>query len=695
MKKILPLIYLCFLASVCLALPQRLWSQGVVRLEVTAFGKPAERAVLRWGEGSARSTVPADPSGRFVITLPEAGSYPLSISMEGCRTYEAVMEAALPLTQPLNYSLALLPRITGLSDKDPRGAEERLEVIGGAVKATDLPMPVNEAGTSLSGLRKLVEDRLEQFRAKERHFRTAADKSFAEGSTASARESYRLASTSWPESLRSAYSDEAYYTRMIAECDASMQRNQKLNADFDLAVRTADQFFKEGDFSSAEKVYRQALTFKPNAPHPTRQLEAIAQALQAAEANRMMVDVLLASAEKWEKEGNLGQAIADLEQAGLFMPGDATLEKRIEALKVRSQARDKEYTGLIASADRLRDGRNYEEALAAYRSARKLKPQEAYPMEQIRHITDIFQGDGGTAEYDGHVQQADRHFEAGRWREAEAAYGRALTAKPGDEYALRRRDEASRLYREEARSRERFEKLIAEGDEDMALGNATDAVTSYTLALQVIPGDKQATDKLSIAEELLRAQQGRSERLSALIRDARLALGKKDAAGARTLINEARVLAPEDKEVGRLLADLGALESTQAREEAQFRQLLDKASQAANERRYAEAIGHYRAALGMRPGDAGIPGKIAAIEDLVARQDIQTRRAGLMVEAARLAAMGSLDEAIAAYREAQALEDGEDVRSGLESAMKAQSEADAKAKAYASAMARGNAAMDE
>ncbi|MBE0640983.1 MAG: hypothetical protein IH599_03040, partial [Bacteroidales bacterium] len=584
------------LAALLLILPAEPQAQASLELKVMAYGKPASRAFVSYGKENDRITGQTDPQGSFALNLPTAGDYVLQLSMDGCRHYHALIRVVDGDQGTVKQTLELLPEIIGLTDQQPLGPEEMLEIKDSRIIVSEME---TKADPGLNALRRLVEERLNQYLTKEKHFKAAADKAYAEGSMAKAMESYKLASASWPEKLRPMYTDQIYYSQMIEECQAILDRDKDLNANYDLAIRTADQFYKDGDLVNAEKVYRQALGFRPNAAHPAKQLEVIAQEKQVAEANRMLFDMMVASAMQWERQGKYAEAIVDYEQALTLIPSETTLHSKIAELKVKADKVDQDYRALIATADRLRDGRNYEEALSTYREARKLKADEAYPMEQIREISALFQGGGSGAEYDGHIARADRFFEAARWKDAEDAYGKALTARPGDEYARQRRDEASRSYREEAKVRERFEQLIAEGDEDLDLGNAADAVTSYKLALGVIPGDKQASDKLSIAEEMLQTQQNRSARLTTLLKETRTALAEKDAVAARKLANEARVLAPEDKEVKKLLADVATLEGLMAEEGKRFDQLMVAARQSEQGKRYEEALTQYRSALPM------------------------------------------------------------------------------------------------
>lgn len=672
-------------------LPYSFAGPTALKISVLAFGKPAAGTFVSYGKASDRATGQTDTKGIFTLEFPEAGEYHLQLSLDNCRHYYGLVRTE-EKGGLVTHTLELLPVIEGLTDKQPLAPEELLEVVGQVVRPSEL-----ETGSEpgFYALRRLTEERMEQFRTKEKHFRGAADKGYAEGSVAKALESYKLAAASWPEKLRDKYTDQEYYARMITECQVALERDKEFSVNYDLAIRTADQFYKDGDLANAEKVYRQALGFKPNAPHPTKQLEVIAQEKQVAEANRMLFDMMVASAEQWERQGKYTQAIADYEQALNLMPKETSLNPKIEELRKKAGKLDQDYRGLIATADRLRDGRNYEEALTAYREARKLKPDEAYPMEQIRDISGLLQGGGSDAEYVSQVARADRAFEAGRWKEAEESYTRALAAKPGDEYARQRRDEASRSYKEEVKVRERFEQLIAEGDEDLDLGNAADAVTSYKLALEVIPGDKQATDKLSIAEGMLKDQQNRSARLTGLLQDARTALAEKDAAKARGFAEEARVMAPEDREVKKILSDVASLEGMILEETKRFEQLMAQGRQSEQGKQFTEALNHYRSAQALRPADKELSSKISSLETLIQRQEQVRERERLIGQGESFMQNKSPEEAIRVLLEAQKIEDGEDVRNKLTAAYSMQSDQADKEQRFNELMSRAKAAVQE
>lgn len=605
-------------------------SQHRIAINVSHFSRPADKAAVVFGTEGNQASFSANEEGSILIPFPAPGIYTVKVSKGGFRSsfLELEMDAAQTLPHQLSLDVELLPRLEGISKTDPTEAEIFLLWQQG----NWIPNPAKanaDAAANYKRVKDIVGQRLKQFETKESHFREAGNKSFTEGNLQEALSSFRKAKESYPENLHPFFLDKAFYDKMIAECEQGLSSVKAVEENYQLAIKTADKFYADGDLQNAEKVYQQALTFKPNAAYPLEQIEKVRNEKKNQEANRMLFDIFIQSAEKWVRQKKYPEAIADYEQARTLIPSETFLGTKIEELKKLDDQRNQEYNNLIAIADRLKAGRNYEEALATYRRAKSVKAEEEYPSQQIAEITSYFKGQSsGSGEYDVMIAKADKHFEAGMWKEAQQAYSNALAAKSGDEYARQRRDESARLLKESIKKDADFAAAIRDGDDNMDLGNPSEAIKHYQFALGIKPANVIAQEKLSNAAAMLAAQQQRSAQLQELISATRQALQEEKPEPARTSVNEARSLAPNDKEVSKLVAEVDALEKKLQEKEAAYAAAISRGRQAETADKPADALKAYQTALEIKPAETMLVNKISALQNLIAERgkDLKIRQ---------------------------------------------------------------------
>lgn len=634
-------------------------AQTVLEIKVRINNKAADKAVVMFGSAGSLSSYNSGNEGKVEIPVAEEGVFHIKVRKASFRTswYELDLSGSSDLPPKLQIETELIPRLEGISQDDPVAPEIFLEYAGGQITENSTDPEHKNATEQLSGIKSLAGQRLDQYKAKEKHFRQAAQKSFGEGSIIDAREAYTRASQAYPEPLRKYYTDQAYYTDALAKCEDILSEKKEENENYELAISTADDFFRRGDLDNAEKVYKQALQFRPNASYPKEQITKVREKRKSYEANRMLYNILIESAEKWERQEKYEKAASDYEQALALIPTETHIQDKIATLKEKAEERDREYENLIIIADRLKNGRNYEEALATYRRAKSLKPEEGYPATQISEITSIFQGrNNADAEYDLLISKADKHFEKAEWKLAADGYERALQAKSGDEYAKQRRTESLRLAREAKENREEFNDLLARGDEEMDVGDAEAAIESYQLALNIFPGDPTATDKLAQAEALFAMQKKRSAQLKELISSTRSALENRNGPAARTAVDEAIQIAPQDREVLRLAEDVSQLEGEIRANEKAYAGAISRAEQAELSGRLTSALGYYREALELRPDDERSTRKIAEMESLIAKQTKDEQVQQLMGQGNQELENGNPQKALDYYEQALAVD---------------------------------------
>jgi hypothetical protein len=90
---------------------------------------------------------------------------------------------------------------------------------------------------------------------------------------------------------------------------------------------------------------------------------------------------------------------------------------------------------------------------------------------------------------------------------------------------------------------------------------------------------------------------------------------------ARNAVNEARKLAPEDREVKRLISAVDVLEQTVQEREAAYTAAISRGRQAETANRSADALKAYQSAYEIKPEEAMLINKIAELQKIIAEQE--------------------------------------------------------------------------
>jgi hypothetical protein len=439
------------------------------------------------------------------------------------------------------------------------------------------------------------------------------------------------------------------------------RKAKELQEKYDAANAAGDAALKAEEWATATAKYSEASTLKPAERYPKDQLALVAQRKAEAEERirqqeqRAKYDAAIAAADAGFDKEDYTAAKAKYAEAGNLLPTerypkdrmaecDARLTEKAEreAEEKLARERDAKYNELIGRADKAYTAEKLAAALADYKDASALKPDEAHPRDRIIDI--------------------------------ESRLDSAAKAKAEEE----------RLAREKADRDKRYADLIATADRDFTAKKYEQARTGYADALGVKPDEQKPKDRLAEIERIL----------------ADLAQKDSDArdAAARAAADRAAKEAAD-----KLAAELAAAEKARLDEEArrkkaeedellrQYRDAVAAGDLAFSQDNFDRARGKFTEALGLRPQEDYPKDRLAAIDAEISKRE---RNRG---EADRLAEQRRLEEEERRRKEAdeaaraRALADEE--RARLEAERKAREEQEAEARRLADE--RDRAARDE
>jgi tetratricopeptide (TPR) repeat protein len=400
---------------------------------------------------------------------------------------------------------------------------------------------------------------------------------------------------------------------LIAEAE-NAAREKEINEAYLKELKQADALFQQKNYAAAIPIYEKAGEIKPSESYPADQIQKSKDFMAQAEVKARQDEIdrnynkEIASADALFKQKDWSAAILGYQKASEIKPSEtypsAQIDKINESIKSEEQREiDNAYYQEITTADALMKQKKWTEAIASYSDAQKIKPEESYPADQINKINDAIKSQEQQEldqAYNEEIASADQFYKDKNWNEAIAAYTRAETIKPDENYpseqiakAEQRRKDERAAVEEAGRIEKEFVAAVLAGDQAMESLNYAEAVNEYQKALGLKKDEPDVRSKLDNAEFQLK---------------------KAKEAEAKELQEQER-LAKIDQE---------------------YNEVISRADQAFLQKNYAEAKSNYKLALNFKAEDAYATHKLDEIDTIEAEKkaELEAQRA----EEARLEA---------------------------------------------------------
>ncbi|HET6557937.1 MAG TPA: hypothetical protein VFG54_11525 [Prolixibacteraceae bacterium] len=288
----------------------------------------------------------------------------------------------------------------------------------------------------------------------------------------------------------------------------------------------------------------------------------------------------------------------------------------LQAERERLKKLDEQYAALMADAEKIFMGKEYEKAKGRYQEALALKPQETLPKDQIEKINTLLNELRNAQEtnrlYAESMKTAEEAFRQNKLMEARDAYQKAHDVKPAEPVPTQKiaelnammaqleetarlaaQEEANRLAKEKA-DREQYEKAIAQGDKAFGEKQYPVARTHYSDALNVYASEQYPKDQITKIDALI-AQMEEAAKIAAQEEANRLAKEKAD--------------------------------------REQYEKAITQGDKAFGEKQYPEARTHYSDALSVYATENYPKDQITKIDALIAQQEEEAKKAALLAQA--------------------------------------------------------------
>ncbi|MBP6977203.1 MAG: hypothetical protein KBB71_02675 [Lentimicrobiaceae bacterium] len=435
--------------------------------------------------------------------------------------------------------------------------------------------------------------------------------------------------------------------------------------EFNTAVKKGDQYYSEGKYDRALYEFETARKLKPGDKYPQERIKVINEILDDQKTKNILFEVAVTSAEKWYKAGDYRKAKAEFDNALRIDPTAQYPKDRLAQInKIWSDPEvDARYAAAILHADDLFAQKRYLEAKAEYIVASDLKPYEQYPLDRIIAINEILaklqlQQD----QYNAIIAKADGHFDKKEYTPARSTYQDASNIKPDEVYPKDRIREIDAILDKLKSEREAYDRIIAMADEYYMNRDFEKARIEYEKAIAMKPAESYAKNMIARIDPQIAEMQRVQSEYDLTMTNANTLLQKNDYQGARELYQKAGKLKPgealpTDKiaEIDRILDEL----AVQNEREKQFGGVIKTADSLFSLNNLEASRSFFVKALGIFPDRSYPKEKIAEIESLLASQKTKEEYLSVIAEADKLFLAKQYEGALASYEKAKEIKPGE------------------------------------
>lgn len=363
-------------------------------------------------------------------------------------------------------------------------------------------------------------------------------------------------------------------------------------------------------------------------------------------------DDAIREADQLSKQKNYQEAISSYRTALEVFPGEEHPRKRIaelETLMAREQRNDQAYDVAVAEADALFDQQRYTEAIAKYRRASEMKPQETYPKQKITTAEEAYSRKQAEikeqrAKDDAYNQALVRAGTAYTQRDYETAkeyYQKAAAVKPSEALPETRLAEIQGILEkkavEEAKIKEindAYNNTVAEAEALMKNKEYDAAKEKYAMALTIKPAEAYPKTKMTEIDRAVEVEARAAENAKkaalekeyqSILDEADRLFQAKDYEGAKAAYNKALTVKPSESLPRQRI---NAIENTVVAEQAarlkaledEYQKVIGAANTAISQKKYDQAKELLNKALEYKPDDPHALSKLEEVNFLIAAQ---------------------------------------------------------------------------
>ena len=224
-----------------------------------------------------------------------------------------------------------------------------------------------------------------------------------------------------------------------------LETQQEFKVQYDKLIKAADDQFNTKEYNKAKELYTRARNMNAEDNYPSQRISEIDQILLELASNKLDEERFKANKEKYDQIISKANGFRDAEQwekskelyiqANKVLPSESYPQEQITFInqKMKESAAgeiEKQYNKVIDMADKFFQDEKYEKSLSLYRRAQSLKPDDAYPPDQIKKVEEAkmmaFNKEKRQQEFSLLIKEGKRAFESRNYRLALKKFNESL-----------------------------------------------------------------------------------------------------------------------------------------------------------------------------------------------------------------------------------------------------------------------------
>jgi tetratricopeptide (TPR) repeat protein len=434
-----------------------------------------------------------------------------------------------------------------------------------------------------------------------------------------------------------------------------------VDQEYNTTIKKGDQYYAEEKYDRALYEFETARKLKPNEKYPQERIKVINEILDDQKTKNILFEVAVTSAEKWYKAADYKRAKAEFENALRIDPSAQYPKDRLAQInKIWSDPEvDARYAAAILRADDLFALKSYVNARAEYMVASDLKPFEQYPLDRIIAINEILANlQQLQDQYNGIIARADQQFDKKEYSPARSSYQDASNIKPDEVYPVSRIQEIDVILEKLKAEREVYDRIIAMADEYYLNKEFERAKIEYEKAVEMKPSEAYAKNMIAKIDPQIAEMQRTQGEYDLAMTNANTLMQKKDYEGARAMFQKAGTLKPKEAlpkdkmaEIDRILNDM----AVQNEQEKQFNGAIRQADSLFALNDLEASKSYFVKASGIFPDQSYPKEKIEEIGSLLAAQKAKEEYSSVIADADRSFAVKDYQKALYGYEKAASI----------------------------------------
>ncbi len=353
---------------------------------------------------------------------------------------------------------------------------------------------------------------------------------------------------------------------LIAEQLKLQADKEKIDAQYNTLISTADQAFNQKSYDKAKSDYEAASFLKAQESYPKSKIAEINNIVETLAAQNSAYDNKMQEAQGLLSQKNYNGALNSFQQASQIKPNEQLPKQKINeinSLLAEKANKQKQYDGLITQADALFNNKDYSDAKAIYQNALAVLSTEAYPKNQISQIDQLVAEQQRMAneqkaisqQYKQKIAEADKYYNDKNYDQSISAYMDAKGIKADETYPDQQISKISQLIQaDKERVELAYRQAISKGDQFVSAKKYSEAKAQFQTALKFKPNDAIAQSKLIDLENLIAQESADNARLAEInnkyngfIKQADNAFKVKDYSSALAMYKSALGVKPSEK----------------------------------------------------------------------------------------------------------------------------------------------------